>query len=121
MWSLAEQGVAMICACLPAIRKLLSCYLPDIFDIDSSTSSSEAPPYIYPLSTPFPKRRSRRATIITVDEVISPNGQRLEEANTAVETVAPSGRSPECSTASLCEHREYTLSEARTLQESDYS
>lgn len=100
MWSLAEQGVAMICACLPAIRKLLSDYLPDIFDIDGSMSSSETPSYVYPLSTPFSKRRSRRCSVLTGDEIIVPNDRQLETADTAHGI----GTSRGGSTASLCEH-----------------
>jgi hypothetical protein len=38
LWSLIEINVAMICACLPAIRALLSKVLPSIFDIGSEKS-----------------------------------------------------------------------------------
>ncbi|KAG4443677.1 hypothetical protein IFR05_000863 [Cadophora sp. M221] len=34
LWSLAEQSVAMICACMPAIRILLARYFPWLFNLD---------------------------------------------------------------------------------------
>lgn len=40
IWSFLEICVATICACLPAIRVLLSRWFPSIFDITSTSSTS---------------------------------------------------------------------------------
>ncbi|PBP25242.1 integral membrane protein [Diplocarpon rosae] len=39
IWSFVEISVALTCACLPAIRALLSCWFPTIFDLASPSSS----------------------------------------------------------------------------------
>jgi hypothetical protein len=41
LWSFAEESVAIICACMPAIRKLLSNYLPNIFDMGGSSNKND--------------------------------------------------------------------------------
>lgn len=39
IWSLAEQSVAMMCACMPAIRKLLASYLPNMLGLDGASKN----------------------------------------------------------------------------------
>jgi hypothetical protein len=78
LWSLAEQSVAMMCACMPAIRKLLSSYWPTVFGFQSCTTAtleSPRPLSLYPLSTISSKRR--RSTIMTGDEVFRPNNEEI--------------------------------------------
>ncbi|KAH8750352.1 hypothetical protein F5882DRAFT_487688 [Hyaloscypha sp. PMI_1271] len=79
LWSFAEESVAIICACMPAVRKLLSNYLPNIFDMGGSSNKNDVlqfstyggtrPASPYPMSIVSVERRSKRiSTILTGDE-----------------------------------------------------
>ncbi|KAK0118432.1 hypothetical protein ONS95_012718 [Cadophora gregata] len=69
LWSLAEQSVAMICACMPAIRRLLASHLPNIFNLDGfsrdanndARRSPRKPPSLFRLTSLF----SSQGTTIT--------------------------------------------------------
>lgn len=41
LWSLAEQSVAIICACVPAIRLLLASHLPKMFNFDEPSRGED--------------------------------------------------------------------------------
>lgn len=79
LWPFAEESVAIICACMSAIRKLLSNYLPNIFDMGGSSNKNDVlqfstygetrPASLYPMSIVSVERRSKRiSTILTGDE-----------------------------------------------------
>ncbi|KAH9217809.1 hypothetical protein DL95DRAFT_521917 [Leptodontidium sp. 2 PMI_412] len=61
LWSLAEQSVAMICACMPSIRILLASYFPKIFNIDDRSRrenddarrETRKPPSLFHLTSIF--------------------------------------------------------------------
>ncbi|KAE9364028.1 hypothetical protein N431DRAFT_550668 [Stipitochalara longipes BDJ] len=82
LWSFAEESVAIICACMPAIRKLLSNYLPNILNLEPNSSIPQfttqggtGPPSLYPISIRSVERRSK--TIFTGDDFL--RGVRLDE------------------------------------------
>jgi hypothetical protein len=81
LWSFAEESVAIICACMPAIRRLLSNYLPNILNLESNcpipqftTQGGKTPPSLYPMSIGSVERRK---TVLTGDDYLK--GARLEE------------------------------------------
>jgi hypothetical protein len=81
LWSFAEESVAIICACMPAIRRLLSNYLPNILNLESNcpipqftTQGGKTPPSLYPMSIGSVERRK---TVLADDEYL--RGARLEE------------------------------------------
>jgi hypothetical protein len=59
MWSLLEISVATICACLPALRSLLSTRFPSVFDNKSTYHSDKTDFDVIDPYTPFPRTRRK--------------------------------------------------------------
>lgn len=79
IWSLIENSVAVICAALPALRPLLSRYVPILFGTISANRRSKAE-YGYKIHESSSKRSGRRME--SGDEVELHNASNLRQGRT---------------------------------------